>query len=88
VQLNFTSACPFLVVRFREASPPRDHTDRNSVTEAATNWEFVLVAMLGSHCSQDDSVSIISPVVFTGQGHIREVAGGFRSSEEKRPKHY
>ena len=36
-----------MVVRFRESSPPRDHTDRNSVTEAATNCEFVLVAMFG-----------------------------------------
>ena len=46
VQLNLTVASPSLVVRFREASPPSDHTDRNSVTEAATNWEFVLVDML------------------------------------------
>ena len=47
VQLNLTVASPSLVVRFREASPPSDHTDRNSVTEAATNCEFVLVAMFG-----------------------------------------
>ena len=33
-------------MRFKEASPPRDHTDRNSVTEAAANWELVLAAML------------------------------------------
>ena len=47
MQLNWTFESPFVVVRFREASPPKDHTDRNSVTEAATNLEFVLVAMLG-----------------------------------------
>ena len=47
VQLKLTCASPFLVVRLKEASPPRDHTDRNSVTEAATNCEFVLVDILG-----------------------------------------
>ena len=45
--MNWTFASPFLVVRFKEASPPWNHTDRNSVTEATTNWEFVLVVMLG-----------------------------------------
>ena len=33
-------AKPF-VVRLRWASPAMDHTDRNSVSEAATNWELV-----------------------------------------------
>ena len=80
VQLNWTFASPFLVVRFKQASPPTDHTDRNSVSEAARNWEFVLVAMLGrTHCGQNNSVSIIWHVVIKGQGHISAFTGGFGS---------
>ena len=37
---------PFLVVRLRLASPPRVQTEKNSVMEAATNWELTLVDIL------------------------------------------
>ena len=37
---------PFLVVRLRLASPPRDQMEKNSVMEAATNWELTLIGIL------------------------------------------
>ena len=52
------------------------------VTEAATNWEFVVVAVLERVTA--DSVSSIWPAVVTGQGHIREVSGGVSSSKKGR----
>ena len=43
VQLKPTVAWPLLVVRLREAVPPRAQTCRNSFTEAVRKCEFVLV---------------------------------------------
>ena len=43
VQLNPMVVKPPLVVRLRDASPPMAQTEMNSVTEAAKNWELVLV---------------------------------------------
>ena len=37
---------PFLMARFWLASPPRDQTEKDSVMEAATNWELTLVDIL------------------------------------------
>ena len=43
--LKDISVLPPLVVRLIEASPPSDHTDRNSVRDAPTKCEFTLVFM-------------------------------------------
>ena len=43
VQVNPMVVKPFLVVRLSDASPPMAQTEMNSVTEAAKNWELVLV---------------------------------------------
>ena len=51
MQLNPTVASPSLVVRFRAALPPRAQTERNSVTEATTNWEFDLEVIVTSRKS-------------------------------------
>ena len=42
VQLKETVASPPLVLRLREASPPRAQMLMNSLTEAPRNWEFDL----------------------------------------------
>ena len=42
VQLNPTLAWPWLVVRLREAVPPRAQMLMNSFTDAVRNWEFSL----------------------------------------------
>ena len=46
VQLNPTLAIPQLVVRLRQASPPANQTDINSLTDAVRNWEFVLAMLI------------------------------------------
>ena len=42
VQVKLTVVRPSLVERLREAFPPWAQTERNSVTDATTNWEFDL----------------------------------------------
>ena len=45
MQLNATLAEPLLVVKLREALPPKAQTEMNSVSDAIMNWELVLVAI-------------------------------------------
>ena len=42
VQLNPILAWPWLVVRLREAVPPRAHMLMNLFTDSVRNWEFSL----------------------------------------------
>ena len=46
VKLKAMLVIPHLVERLREASPLMAQTVTNSVTDAARNWEFVLVAII------------------------------------------
>ena len=59
VQLKPTVTKPSLVERLREALPPWAQTERNSVTDATTNWEFDLEVIMNSkESSYVDSLQI------------------------------
>ena len=59
VQLKPTVTKPSQVERLREALPPWAQTERNSVTDATTNWEFDLEVIMNSkESSYVDSLQI------------------------------
>ena len=59
VQLKPTVTKPSQVERLRVALPPWAQTERNSVTDATTNWEFDLEVIMNSkESSYVDSLQI------------------------------
>ena len=58
VQLNPMVVKPPLVVRLRDASPPMAQTEMNSVTEAAKNWELVLVDIFDKITDENSQESV------------------------------
>ena len=58
VQLNPMVVKPPLVVRLRDASPPMAQTEMNSVTEAAKNWELVLVDIFDKITEENSKESV------------------------------
>ena len=58
VQLNPMVVKPPLVVRLRDASPPMAQTEINSVTEAAKNWELVLVDIFDKITDENSQESV------------------------------
>ena len=58
VQLNPMVVKPPLVVRLRDASPPMAQTEMNSVTEAAKNWELVLVDIFDKITDENSQKSV------------------------------
>ena len=66
MQLNATVAEPPLVVRLREALPPRAQTEMNSVSDATMNWELVLVAIFTQVTERlvDDMITMSASICF------------------------
>ena len=58
VQVNPMVVKPPLVVRLRDASPPMAQTEMNSVTEAAKNWELVLVDIFDKITDENSQKSV------------------------------
>ena len=58
VQLNPMVVKPPSVVRLRDASPPMAQTEMNSVTEAAKNWELVLVDIFDKITDENSQESV------------------------------
>ena len=58
VLLNPMVVKPPLVVRLRDASPPMAQTEMNSVTEAAKNWELVLVDIFDKITDENSQESV------------------------------
>ena len=58
MQLNMMVVKAPLVVRLRDASPPMAQTEMNSVTEAAKNWELVLVDIFDKITDENSQESV------------------------------